>query len=217
MIKCPECNKEITNQGSWWRCDTCDKVTIWHETAKYVLTGDDVNAMANGGVTEIREFTSRAGKTFRASLAWNRQEHKVTFVFPEAKPSVEGALCPDHFVELRMSDKRYFCPTKIDDEHWCPVGMWRDYHGYAITPGDLEKLLLGLTVGPWTLTKRDGNTYEVMATFDLIEHKLVTLPVELSGPTPETPSHPPVSSKVQSITAPRATTSEAEAFDDTAS
>jgi hypothetical protein len=154
-------------------------VTIWHETAKYVLTEDDVEAMSNGGVTEIHEFTSRAGKPFRASLAWNRQEHKVTFVFPEPKPSVEGVLCPDHFVELRMAEKRYFCPTKIDDEHWCPVSVWREHAGHAITTDELEKLLLGLIVGPWTLTRRDGETtYQVMATFDFAEHKLQTSPVD---------------------------------------
>ncbi len=179
MIKCPECTKEMIDGGNRWECSTCAKVTIYKETAKYTLTEDDVNAMANGGATEIHEFTSRAGKPFRARLRWHAQEQKATFVFPEPKPSIEGVLCPDHFVELRMSDKRYYCPTKIDDDSWCPVGMWRDHAGHTITTDELEKLLLGMTVGPWTLTTRDAkSSYQVVATFDFTEHKLRTSPVD---------------------------------------
>jgi hypothetical protein len=182
----------------WFECPS-DASRIFCETAQYTLTENDIEAIASGGVTEIHEFVSRAGKEFRASLTWNKQDHKVAMVFPAPKPSVEGVLCPDHFVELRMSEKRYFCPTKIDNEDWCPVGMWRNHAGHEIEPAELEQLLLGLTVGPWMLTRRSGDTYEVMATYDFGEHKLTTSLVESS----------PGGDGVRAA-------SEFEAFDDTA-
>ena len=185
-IHCPACGGEVSDAGNMYLCDNGEQCRggfkVWARVAGYTLSEEDLTAICAGQTSEEHEFISKAGKPFRAKLRWDFEEQRVIFKFREAPKVIEGVMCPDHEVELRASDKRYYCPTKLEDETWCRVGVWRSYGDHEVTPEQLSEILSGVPVGPWELTKRDGTgTYEVMATFDFEENKVVTIFVEPAG------------------------------------
>ena len=190
-VNCPSCGSEVFDAGNMYLCESGDQCPggfkVWATIAGYAVTEEDLAAICEGKVSEEREFTSKAGKPFKATLNWDFEERKVAFKFRD-REVVEGVLCPDHEVELRASEKRYYCPTKADDGSWCQVGAWRSIGDHEVTPSELAELLSGVPVGPWELTKRDGTgTYCVMAEFDFDENKVVTTFVD--SPKAESQSH----------------------------
>ena len=184
-INCPTCGSEVIDTGDMYRCsrmDQCiDDFKFYTKIAGYELSDSDIGAICDGLPTEEHEFTSKAGKQFKANLIWNTEEGKVTFQFKNTSQPLEGVLCPDHGVELRASDKRYYCPTKLEEGVWCPVGAWKSYGSHNLTPEELGQLLSGVPVGPWEMKKKDGTgTYQVVAEFDFDENKVATSYVQPS-------------------------------------
>ena len=178
-VNCPSCGTEVFDAGNMYLCERGDQCPggfkVWATIAGYTVTEEDIAAICEGKPGEEREFTSKAGKPFKATMTWDFDERKVAFKFREERKAVEGVLCPDHGVELRASEKRYYCPTKIEEGVWCQVGAWRTYGSHNLTPEELGELLVGVPVGPWEMKKRDGTgTYQVMAEFDFDENTVVT-------------------------------------------
>ena len=141
----------------------------------FVVTPEDLAIICAGEETPERELISKAGKPFHARLVWDANEHKVVFKFQNTRETLEGVVCPDHGCELRGSEKRYYCPTKISDGVWCPVGAWRTIGSHVVTKEELADLLDGVPVGPWEMKRRDGSgTYQVLAEYDFDENTVVT-------------------------------------------
>jgi len=177
-VVCPICMHGILDSGDKWVCgqgDHCPQgFKVYKKTARYDLTVADLVDICNGALTQEHEFFSQAkNKTFKASLAWDSSERKVIFKFQNTRETVKGVLCPDHNVEFRASEKRYYCPTKLSEGVWCPVGAWRGFGGHELTGEELGQLLLGLVLGPWELRKKDGSgTYMATAEYDFEENKV---------------------------------------------
>ena len=178
-VTCPICGSQIMDYGRNWACEAANcpqKFKVYKEMSGYQLTVADLVNICGGAITDEHEFTSKAkGTQFKARLAWNSQERKVEFKFENSREAVKGVHCPEHNKELRASEKRYYCPTKLSEGVWCPVGAWRSYGSHQLTGEELGKLLLGLEVGPWNMKKKDGSgTYLVMAQYDF-DQNVVTL------------------------------------------
>ena len=176
---CPSCHSAIFNAGDKYVCEKMDQCPgdfkVWGKIAGYVLTDEDLATICDGKETPERTMTSKVGKEFHASLMWDDKERKVVFKFQNTRETLEGVLCPDHEVELRGSEKRYYCPTKLEEGVWCPVGAWRTIGSHAVTKEELADLLEGIPVGPWEMQKKDGSgTYQVMAEYDFEENKVNT-------------------------------------------
>ena len=185
-INCPTCGSEVFDAGDMYRCAMMDQCPInfkfYSKVAGYELSPADMVAICGGVSTEEHELTSKTGKPFKASLIWNTEEGRVIFQFANTRETLEGVLCPDHGVELRGSEKRYYCPTKIEEGVWCQVGAWKSYGSHNLTPEELGQLLSGIPVGPWEMQKKDGTgTYQVVAEFDFDENKVVTSYVDAGG------------------------------------
>jgi hypothetical protein len=178
-INCPSCHSAVFDAGDKYVCEKMDQCPgdfkVWGKIAGYVITPEDLAIICAGKETPEREMTSKAGKPFHASLVWDDKERKVAFKFQNTRETLEGVVCPDHGCELRGSEKRYYCPTKISDGVWCPVGSWRTIGSHVVTKEELADLLDGVPVGPWEMKRRDGSgTYQVLAEYDFDENKVIT-------------------------------------------
>lgn len=176
---CPVCHSAIFDAGDKYVCEKMDQCPgefkVWGKIAGYELTTEDLAIICAGEETPERELTSKAGKPFHASLVWDDKERKVVFKFQNTRETLEGVLCPEHGVQLRGSEKRYYCPMKISEGVWCPVGAWRTIGSHVLTKEELADLLDGVPVGPWEMKKKDGSgTYQVLAEYDFDENKVNT-------------------------------------------
>ena len=175
-VLCPICGGKILDHGKYWACESGDRCPerfkTWKEMSGYTLSVVDLVDICNGALTEEHEFISKAkGTKFKTRLGWSSEQRKVEFKFGP-KESTKKALCPDHNVSLRVSDSMYHCTTKLEDGNWCPVKAWRSYGGRALSDEELGNLLLGVVLGPWDLTSKDGKPYQATAEWDFGENKV---------------------------------------------
>ena len=77
--KCP-CCKEILKYGQYGYYCSC-KYSIAKEICKSKITEKDVDNLLTKGMTDVKKFTSNAGKKFEARLVVNVLEHKNEFEF----------------------------------------------------------------------------------------------------------------------------------------
>lgn len=81
--KCPLCGKDIFETARSYSCsgykDGC-KFTVWKEISGKKITKEQVcDILKNGRTQKISGFKSSAGKTFNASLVFNKDEQKLKF------------------------------------------------------------------------------------------------------------------------------------------
>lgn len=182
-LNCPECKDVVVELEYRWECNNVDcSFKAYKTMVGYSLTEEDIECICNNKPTPKRPFVSKEGKEFSAPLIWASEGtpdvppekwNQVTFQ-PFKKEFVEGSSCPDHDVPLRVSEKRYYCPTKTGDD-WCPVGIWRNIQGHNVTKEEAVELLDGLVVGPWTVESRmDGKPYQITAEWNFDKHKVDT-------------------------------------------
>lgn len=213
-VTCPICGSQILDYGRNWACESKDcpqKFKVYKEMSGYQLTLADLVDICGGAVTEEHEFTSKAkGTTFKARLAWSSEKRKVEFKFQNSSETLKGVHCPIHNKELRASEKRYYCPTKISEGEWCEVGAWRTIGGHQLTAEELGQMLLGLEVGPWRMTKQDGSgTYMAMAHYDFDENKVKLAVLNQQGGDGGQPATVPTVVKTEAaatVSAPSAST-----------
>lgn len=76
---CPCCGKELKYGRYGWYCDC--KYGLNLEICGHKMTENDLEDLINKGRTKVYSFKSKAGKSFKASLVLNKNEHKNEFEF----------------------------------------------------------------------------------------------------------------------------------------
>jgi hypothetical protein len=161
---CPRCAGPVSQDGRRWACEMpgCEW-GVWGEVAGVTLTQADVHALLTEGVTPERPFTSKAGKRFTAQLRLDPEnDTHLIFVFPErATPTaLEGVACPRDGHPIVVRDTAYTCSRPKDEQgQWCPVMIWREVAGHAVTPDEARALLQGETIGPVKCRAKSGTPF----------------------------------------------------------
>lgn len=84
---CPLCDKHVTDKGKIFTCSDrkCDFV-IFKTIAKKTITANTAALLVKKGKTgTLQGFTSTAGKSFSAALAYDKEAKKVVFQFENKK------------------------------------------------------------------------------------------------------------------------------------
>lgn len=139
---CPKCKAEGTlqlNNARLW-CTQC-ALTVWRERSGHVLSPEELKALCTEGTTPVIEgFKSKAGKTFTASVKFDK-DWKAEFVFPERETeALPQYTCPKcHGTgTLTTSGKIIGCSTE-----GCGFKLWRSAYGHELTEAELQVILAG--------------------------------------------------------------------------
>lgn len=81
--KCPCCGGELKSTKFTWECDCGFK--FWIETCGHKMKESDLKDLVQNGRTKVYDFTSKAGKNFRASLVLDKDGKKTNFEFENKK------------------------------------------------------------------------------------------------------------------------------------
>ena len=81
--KCPCCGGELKSTKFTWECDCGFK--FWIETCGHKMKESDLKDLVQNGRTKVYDFTSKAGKKFRASLVLDKDGKKTNFEFENKK------------------------------------------------------------------------------------------------------------------------------------
>jgi DNA topoisomerase-3 len=103
---CPICNAPIIEKEKGFFCsgEKCDFV-IWKKIAHHALSMSQVKQLIQLGKTSvITDFKNKSGNKFAASLALNRNSHKIEFFFDSEYK------CPFCGRTLSVSEKGMYCP-----------------------------------------------------------------------------------------------------------
>ena len=130
---CPRCGEEVTGVRWGWACSACS-LSIPQKVARREVSERMAKALLTDKVTApVKGFRSKAGKTFRAALAFD-DEFKVVFSFPE-RDSL--GTCPACSKPVRRRGKYYTC----DSGRECPFIVSVDLRGQTLEDDHIRHLL----------------------------------------------------------------------------
>ena len=147
-MNCPVCGKELIQTEKALRCSGWKEgctLTIWNTIAGHVLTDQEKEDLVKGEVTgEIRDFRSRAGKTFSARLKMD-EDGKAVFVFPDQADSEDGMKCPVCGKAIRRNQKAWCCTDRE-----CGFVIFDSLAGHSFSEEEKRSLVEGALIGPFT-------------------------------------------------------------------
>jgi hypothetical protein len=170
-------NKLLENSKTYFDNET--GLSIWKTVAWHELTEDEVSEMLWGNVIGPFELNKKAGGTFKASLKFDKDENKVSFVFENNwggwfQPGKESKFkCPISGNPLTETDKAY-----SNKDSW--FTLWKVMSQHAFTEDEVSTLLKTWEVGPITdfVSTKSWKSFSAKVILDENENKKPTFKFE---------------------------------------
>ena len=170
--ECPLCGEDVVESPRSYSCsgwrDGCG-FTIWKEMYGTKLTEADAKSILEKGETDLKDLVSKAGKPYKAKIAYNPEEKKMELKFPDKKTVV--GKCPVCGKDVVETARSYGCSGWRDG---CRFTIWKEISGRTLDEKDVKKLLQGEKTDTIRFTsKKSGKRFTARLMYSKEEERVV--------------------------------------------
>lgn len=163
---CPLCGEDVVEYPKSYSCsgwkEGC-KFTLWKEVSGHTLTREEALKILEGGKTAPVTLKSKSGKSYKASLYFDKENMRMT----ARRPSV--GKCPLCGKDVIESEKAFGCSGWKEG---CKFVLWKDSFGGKLTEADAKAILETGETGEKDLVSKAGKPYRAKIVYDKEEQKM---------------------------------------------